>query len=207
MTDGGHQIIDCHFDAIDDIEALELRLKRIVGVFETGLFLGLCDLMIVGHPDVIDGERLGLKFTDACDAILEGSRQTLRHDGCPVVLCERETSLATLGIDVRGPRRMFGRRCRPCRCHVIVPRETTRDDSPAGAGRDMDSGPRLPEARLPYTLASRQAGVGSLGQRRFVAMLNGRTASSRGKSNDEALGVRLAGARGRDASLVLSTRD
>jgi hypothetical protein len=28
----------------------------------------------------------------------------------------------------------------------------------------------LPDARLPYTLASRQAGVGSLGQRRFVAI-------------------------------------
>lgn len=54
VTDGGHRIIDCHFDRIDDPESLQQRMKRIVGVFETGLFLGLCDLMIVGHPDRVE---------------------------------------------------------------------------------------------------------------------------------------------------------
>ena len=54
MTDGGHQIIDCHFDRIDDPEALEHRLKQVIGVFETGLFIGLCDLLIVGHADHVD---------------------------------------------------------------------------------------------------------------------------------------------------------
>jgi ribose 5-phosphate isomerase A len=50
-TDGGNPIIDCHFTTIDDPAALDQRLRRIAGVFETGLFLGLCDLLIVGHPD------------------------------------------------------------------------------------------------------------------------------------------------------------
>jgi ribose 5-phosphate isomerase A len=54
VTDGGHQIIDCHFAEIDDPEALEHRLKLVAGVFETGFFIGLCDLMIVGHPDRVE---------------------------------------------------------------------------------------------------------------------------------------------------------
>lgn len=51
VTDGGHRIIDCRFGPIDDPAELERKLHRIVGVFETGLFLGLCDLLVVGHPD------------------------------------------------------------------------------------------------------------------------------------------------------------
>ncbi len=51
LTDGGNAIIDCHFTSIDDPAALDQRLRRIAGVFETGLFLGLCDLLVVGYPD------------------------------------------------------------------------------------------------------------------------------------------------------------
>lgn len=50
-TDGGHRVLDCRFPGIDDPEGLDLSLRSTVGVFETGLFLGLCDLLIVGHPD------------------------------------------------------------------------------------------------------------------------------------------------------------
>ncbi len=51
VTDGGHQIIDCRFPRIDDPADLDCRLHQVVGVFETGLFLGLCDVLIVGHDD------------------------------------------------------------------------------------------------------------------------------------------------------------
>jgi ribose 5-phosphate isomerase A len=51
VTDGGHRILDCHFGPIDDPAALDRRLRAVIGVFETGLFLGLCDLLVVGHPD------------------------------------------------------------------------------------------------------------------------------------------------------------
>ena len=54
VTDGGNQIIDCQFERIDDPEALEHQLKQIVGVFETGLFVNLCDVIIVGHADRIE---------------------------------------------------------------------------------------------------------------------------------------------------------
>ncbi len=51
-TDGGNRIIDCRFDrGIDDPAALDTRLKVIPGVFETGLFLGLCDALIVGRAE------------------------------------------------------------------------------------------------------------------------------------------------------------
>jgi len=54
LTDGGHNIIDCRFEHIDDPESMDRRLKQIVGVFETGLFIGLCDLIVVGHPDRVE---------------------------------------------------------------------------------------------------------------------------------------------------------
>ncbi len=54
-TDGSNRIIDCRFErGIDDPAALDIRLKSIPGVFETGLFLGLCDALIVGRPEAAE---------------------------------------------------------------------------------------------------------------------------------------------------------
>ena len=50
LTDGGNAIIDCKFASVPDPEELDIRLQAVVGVFETGLFLGLCDLLVVGSP-------------------------------------------------------------------------------------------------------------------------------------------------------------
>jgi ribose 5-phosphate isomerase A len=50
-TDEGHRIIDCRFDEIADPAGLERRIREVVGVFETGLFLGLCDALVVGGAD------------------------------------------------------------------------------------------------------------------------------------------------------------
>jgi ribose 5-phosphate isomerase A len=50
-TDEGHRIIDCRFLGIEDPEELDQRLNGIVGVFETGLFVGLCDQLVIGHAD------------------------------------------------------------------------------------------------------------------------------------------------------------
>jgi ribose 5-phosphate isomerase A len=52
VTDGGNRIIDCRFErGIDDPSGLDARLKQIPGVFETGLFLGLCDALIIGRAE------------------------------------------------------------------------------------------------------------------------------------------------------------
>jgi ribose 5-phosphate isomerase A len=48
LTDGGNAIIDCHFPSLDDPAALDVRLQCLPGVLDTGLFLGLCDVLIVG---------------------------------------------------------------------------------------------------------------------------------------------------------------
>jgi ribose 5-phosphate isomerase A len=55
QTDEGHRILDCHFHGgIDEPEVLARRLKEIVGVFETGLFLELCDLLVIGHTESVE---------------------------------------------------------------------------------------------------------------------------------------------------------
>ncbi len=53
LTDGGHYIIDCDFDPIPDAAALERDLATIVGVVESGLFIGIASEAIVACADGI----------------------------------------------------------------------------------------------------------------------------------------------------------
>ena len=55
VTDGGHHIIDCHFQRIDQPAALAAGLTAIPGVVEHGLFLGLAQAAWVAGPE---GARL-----------------------------------------------------------------------------------------------------------------------------------------------------
>ncbi len=48
ITDGGNYILDAHAKRIPDAEALGAALKRIAGVVEHGLFLGLAHTVILG---------------------------------------------------------------------------------------------------------------------------------------------------------------
>lgn len=57
-TDNGNHILDCRFGRIGEPERLDAALKRVPGVVENGLFLGIADLAIVAGPDrVIEIER------------------------------------------------------------------------------------------------------------------------------------------------------
>lgn len=47
ITDNGNYIYNCRFARIDDPRNLELRLKQIPGVVETGLFLGMATKVVV----------------------------------------------------------------------------------------------------------------------------------------------------------------
>ena len=47
VTDQGNLILDCAFGSIPEPEVLAFSLKRVPGVVEHGLFLGLADLAIV----------------------------------------------------------------------------------------------------------------------------------------------------------------
>jgi ribose 5-phosphate isomerase A len=46
-TDGGNLILDCRFGAIADPAALERELSSVVGVVETGLFIGMATTVLV----------------------------------------------------------------------------------------------------------------------------------------------------------------
>jgi ribose 5-phosphate isomerase A len=50
LTDEGNLILDCAFGRIPDPEVLAFALKRVPGVVEHGLFLGVADLAIVAAP-------------------------------------------------------------------------------------------------------------------------------------------------------------
>jgi ribose 5-phosphate isomerase A len=54
MTDGGNYIADCFLSEIPDPAALEARLSSVVGVVETGLFLGLASMIVVGDPTGVE---------------------------------------------------------------------------------------------------------------------------------------------------------
>jgi len=47
ITDQGNLIVDCAFNNISEPEVLAFALKRVPGVVEHGLFLGLADLAFV----------------------------------------------------------------------------------------------------------------------------------------------------------------
>jgi len=51
VSDGGNFIADCHFAAIPDAARLQEQLKRITGVVETGLFVGIASQAILGGDD------------------------------------------------------------------------------------------------------------------------------------------------------------
>ncbi|WP_134725898.1 ribose-5-phosphate isomerase RpiA [Paracoccus luteus] len=51
VTDEGNMILDLSLEAIPDCRALSNGLSAIPGVVEHGLFLGMCDLALIGSPD------------------------------------------------------------------------------------------------------------------------------------------------------------
>jgi len=53
VTDNGNYILDVDFGLIDDVKELNRRLKLIPGVIETGLFIGLADIVYLAKNDGI----------------------------------------------------------------------------------------------------------------------------------------------------------
>jgi ribose 5-phosphate isomerase A len=54
VTDGGNFILDCHFGAIANPAALDAALHGIVGVVETGLFIGLATEVVAALGDRVE---------------------------------------------------------------------------------------------------------------------------------------------------------
>ncbi|MEM1566397.1 MAG: ribose 5-phosphate isomerase A [Candidatus Bathyarchaeia archaeon] len=54
ITDNGNFIIDVNFGPIQSPAELEKTLKTIPGVVETGLFVGMADIVYLGRPDKVE---------------------------------------------------------------------------------------------------------------------------------------------------------
>jgi len=108
----------------------------------------------------VDAEGLNIKLKQGCDAILEGYRQAIRAGGCPFVLAEEEQTLEKLGIDAIKPPEDFWSKLnrRPAVAHGF----------PSTARRAIEK--TFPDRNLEYKVVRREAGHGSLGQPRFVAI-------------------------------------
>jgi ribose 5-phosphate isomerase A len=50
LTENGNFILDCSIGAISEPERLEALLNSIPGVVETGLFIGICGIILMGTP-------------------------------------------------------------------------------------------------------------------------------------------------------------
>lgn len=51
VTDEGNYIVDCHLNRIGNPRQLSLVLNQIPGVVENGLFIDICDMVIIGGSD------------------------------------------------------------------------------------------------------------------------------------------------------------
>ena len=51
VTDGGNYILDLHLGRIGDPATLNVTLNQVPGVVENGLFLNMCDLILIGDED------------------------------------------------------------------------------------------------------------------------------------------------------------
>jgi hypothetical protein len=142
---------------------------------------------------VLEGESLSIKFKDGCEAILEGYRQSLAVGGSPVVLAEREQKLGKLGVDSFKPPPDFWSKLDrlPAARHPLA----------ANVKRALEK--TLPDPRMEYKVVRRQAGLGSLGQERFVAIgdWEGGLIAREAKATVPSACVWLAEERGKNQSL------
>jgi len=56
-SDNGNLLADGRFESMEDPEGLAARLDAVPGVVGHGLFLGMTDLLVIGHPDGSTEER------------------------------------------------------------------------------------------------------------------------------------------------------
>ena len=51
VTDEGNYILDLHLGKIVDPKKLAIALNQVPGVVENGLFINICDLVVLGASD------------------------------------------------------------------------------------------------------------------------------------------------------------
>jgi len=80
VTDEGNHILDLHLQRIGDARRLALVLNQVPGVVENGLFIDICDKVVVGHGD----GRVELRDINAgtveLEQLVSGARENLFSD-------------------------------------------------------------------------------------------------------------------------------
>src|SRR6202167_1530449 len=109
---------------------------------------------------VNDSKELTITLKAGCDAILEGYQKALKAGGCPIVLAEHEQNLEKLGIEAIDPAPDFWKKLNEL--------PVVRGNLPRDVKLTLEE--TLPESRLEYKVVRREAGLGSRGQQRFVAI-------------------------------------
>ncbi|MGB5870178.1 MAG: ribose-5-phosphate isomerase RpiA [Albidovulum sp.] len=66
ISDEGNYILDLHLGRIGNARQLALVLNQVPGVVENGLFMDICDLVIIGHSDG------STELIEAQEGVLEG---------------------------------------------------------------------------------------------------------------------------------------
>ncbi len=75
----------------------------------------------------IESETLTIAFKEACDVILNGYRATLKGEGYPFVLAERERNLERLGVkEIVPPEDFWQKLNRRPDARLAIPRVATR---------------------------------------------------------------------------------
>jgi hypothetical protein len=104
--------------------------------------------------------RLPLKREDICGTMLEGYREAMREKGCPFVLGERHQWLRLIAEgELRDPVHFWAK---------IDALPTLKTECPVSAIDALEH--LMPAPGVPFRLAHRTAGLGSLGHARYVAI-------------------------------------
>jgi hypothetical protein len=183
---------DLHIDSFGTWRDVEGRLNWGVDDFDDAYPLPYTNDLVRLAASVKTATDAGIgsiSLGDACAALLESYRETLRAGGAPVVLAERRDHLDKLGIAEFEPPDHFWQH--------LEALPAARGAVPRGAKRALEA--TLPGPRLPYRVVRREAGTGSLGQSRYVALAiwDGARVAREAKALVPSANEWLAGRRGR----------
>jgi hypothetical protein len=121
--------------------------------------IDLVRLAVSAHL-AVDVGRLPLKREDICKTLLEGYHEGIREKGMPFVLSEKHQWLRVIAEGIlRDPVRFWAK---------MDALPTLKTGAPVSAIEAIEH--LMPAPGLPYRLAHRTAGLGSLGHARYVAI-------------------------------------
>ncbi len=80
VTDEGNHILDLHLQRIGNARQLALLLNQVPGVVENGLFIDICDKVVIGHGDGRVELRDINEGTLELDQLADGERDNLFSD-------------------------------------------------------------------------------------------------------------------------------